>query len=94
MSASELSILRARMEGGRRNKALRGVLYWRVAAGFVRKGDTLRKDPGQRVQASIAAVFTTFREAGTARQAAARLRDRVRERGEAQRDAPGFQPRR
>ena len=76
MSASELSVLRARMEGGRRNKALRGALYWRVAAGFLREGDTIRKDPDQRVQASIAAVFAAFREAGTARQAAARLRDR------------------
>ena len=76
LSASELSVLRARMEGGRRNKALRGALYWRVAAGFVREGDTIRKDPDQRVQASIAAVFTAFREAGTARQAAVVLRDR------------------
>ena len=76
MSASELSVLRARMEGGRRNKALRGALYWRVAAGFVREGDTIRKDPDQRVQASIAAVFSAFREAGTARQAAVVLRDR------------------
>ena len=76
ISASELSILRARMEGGRRNKALRGALYWRVAAGFVREGDTIRKDPDQRVQASIAAVFSAFREAGTARQAAVVLRDR------------------
>ena len=76
MSASEVSILRARMDGGRRNKALRGALYWRVAAGFVREGDTIRKDPDQRVQASIAAVFSAFREAGTARQAAVVLRDR------------------
>ena len=76
MPASGLSVLRARMEGGRRNRALRGALYWRVAAGFVREGDTIRKDPDQRVQASVAAVFAAFREAGTARQAAARLRDR------------------
>ena len=76
ISASELSVLRARMEGGRRNKALRGALYWRVAAGFVREGDTIRKDPDQRVQASIGAVFTAFREAGTARQGAVVLRDR------------------
>ena len=75
MSASELSILRARMEGGRRNKALRGALYWRVAAGFVREGDTIRKDPDQRVQTAILEVFRIFRETGTARQAAARLRD-------------------
>ena len=75
MSASELSILRARMEGGRRNKALRGALYWRVAAGFVREGDTIRKDPDQHLQTAILEVFRIFRETGTARQAAARLRD-------------------
>ena len=62
LSASELSVLRARMESGHRNKALRGALYWRVGAGFVREGDTIRKDPDQRVQASIAAVFSAFRE--------------------------------
>ncbi len=76
LSAAELSVLRARMEGGRRNKALRGALYWRVAAGFVRSGETVRKDPDQRVQGAIEAVFGTFREAGTARQAAALLRER------------------
>ncbi len=76
LSASELSVLRARMEGGRRNKALRGALYWRVAAGLVRSGETIRKDPDQRVQGALLAVFRTFREAGTARQAAALLRDR------------------
>ncbi len=75
MSASELSILRARMEGGRRNKALRGALYWRVAAGFVREGDRIRKNPDQRVQAAILEVFRMFREAGSGRQTAARLRD-------------------
>ena len=75
MSASELSILRARMEGGRRNKALRGALYWRVAAGLVREGDRIRKDPDQRVQSAILEVFRMFREAGSGRQTAARLRD-------------------
>ena len=59
-----MSILRARMEGGR------------FAAGFVREADTIRKDPGQCVQESIAAVFTAFREAGTARQGGVLLRDR------------------
>ena len=76
LSAAELSVLRSRMEGGRRNKALRGALYSRVAAGFVRSGETIRKDPDQRVQGAIEAVFETFREAGTARQAAAVLRER------------------
>jgi DNA invertase Pin-like site-specific DNA recombinase/predicted DNA-binding transcriptional regulator AlpA len=76
LSAAELSVLRARMAGGRRNKALRGALYWRVAAGFVRSGESIRKDPDQRVQSAVLAVFAAFRETGTARQAAALLRER------------------
>ena len=47
-----------------------------MSAGFLLEGDTLRKDPDQRVQASIAAVFSAFREAGRARQAAVLLGDR------------------
>ena len=76
MSAADLSVHRARMEGGRRNKALRGALYWRVAAAFERSGETIRKNPDQRVQGAILTVFETFREAGTARRAAMLLRER------------------
>ncbi len=76
ISAADLSVQRARMEGGRRNKALRGALYWRVAAAFERSGETIRKHPDQRVQGAIEAVFAAFHEAGTARQAAVLLRER------------------
>ena len=76
LSASELSVHRARMEGGKRNKALRGALYFRVAAAFERSGETIRKHPDQRVRGATEAVFATFREAGSARQAAALLRER------------------
>ena len=69
VSVAELSLIRARMEGGKRNKALRGELYSRVPIGFVREGSTLRKDPDTRVQAAIATVFARFRQAGSARQA-------------------------
>ena len=44
-SATELSVLRARMEGGRRSKAQRGELYASPAVGFVRAGNSVRKDP-------------------------------------------------
>ena len=67
VSAAELSVLRARMEGGRRNKALRGELWSRVAIGFVRDRCGIRKDPDERVQTAILSVFARFREAGTAR---------------------------
>ena len=50
MSAAELSLIRARMEGGRRSKALRGELHSaRVPIGLVRDGTTLRKDPDARI---------------------------------------------
>ena len=74
-SATELSILRARMAGGRRNKALRGALYYRAPIGFVRDGDGIRKDPDQRVQAAIRTVISRFREAGSARQVTALMRE-------------------
>lgn len=76
VSTAEMTGGIARMAAGKRNKALRGALYMRVAAAFVREGDTIRKHPDQRVQGAIEEVFRTFREAGTARRAAALLRAR------------------
>ena len=74
-SATELSVLRARMEGGRRSKAQRGELYASVACGLVREGNGIRKDPDLRVQAAIEAVFARFREGGSALQATHLLRE-------------------
>ncbi len=76
LSAADLSVQRTRMEGGRRNKALRGALHWRVAAAFERRGETIHKHPDQRVRGAIVAVFAAFHEAGTARPAAVLLRER------------------
>ena len=70
VSASELSIIRARLEGGKRNKALRGALYGNIPAGFVLEGEILSKDPDRQVQAAVERVFGGFLEAGTARAAA------------------------
>ena len=69
VSAAELSVIRARMEGGRRSKAQRGELYASLPAGFVREGDVLRKDPDLRIQTAIEAVFACFREGGSGLQA-------------------------
>ena len=74
-SATELSVLRARMEGGRRSKAQRGELYASPAVGFVREGNSVRKDPDLRVQAAIEAVFARFREGGSGLQATHLLRE-------------------
>ena len=74
-SAAELSVLRARMEGGRRSKAQRGELYSSPPVGFVREGNGLRRDPDLRVQAALAAVFARFREGGSGLQATHLLRE-------------------
>ena len=73
-SAAEMSVLRARMEGGRRSKAQRGELYASPPIGFVREGNLLRKDPDVRVQTAIETVFARFREGGSGLQAARLLR--------------------
>ena len=74
-SAAELSVLRARMEGGRRSKAQRGELYSSPPVGFVREGNGLRKDPDLRVQTALEAVFARFREGGSGLQATHLLRE-------------------
>ena len=74
-SATELSVLRARMEGGRRSKAQRGELYSSPPVGFVREGNGLRKDPDLRVQAALEAVFAHFGEGGSGLQATHLLRE-------------------
>ncbi len=75
VSASELSIIKARLDGGKRNKAMRGALYGNLPAGYVLAGETLSKDPDRQVRAAIERVFSAFLEAGTARAAAQLLRD-------------------
>ena len=70
VSASEVAIISARLDGGKRNKALRGALYGNVPAGFVLEGETLLKDPDRQVQKTVERVFSGFLEAGTARTAA------------------------
>ena len=70
MSEAELHILRARLDGGIRNKAARGELYRRLPPGYVR-GDCdgeLLIDPDERVQSVIRAVFSRFTEFGSVRQ--------------------------
>ena len=74
-SANELSVLRARMEGGRRSKAQRGELYTTPPCGFVREGNGIRKDPDLRIQAAIEAVFARFHEGGSGLQATHLLRE-------------------
>src|ERR1039457_2559099 len=67
MSEAELHVLRARLQGGIRNKARRGELFVRPAMGFVYNSDgKLVIDPDQQVQQSVRVLFETFRRTGSA----------------------------
>src|ERR1700681_260009 len=67
MSEAELHVLRARLQGGIRNKARRGELFVRPAMGFVYNADAkLVMDPDQQVQQSVRLLFETFRRTGSA----------------------------
>jgi DNA invertase Pin-like site-specific DNA recombinase len=70
MSEAELHILRARLEGGIRNKAARGELRRGLPVGFVwGDGDgEIRFHPDEAVTTAIRAVFTRFAELGSVRQ--------------------------
>jgi DNA invertase Pin-like site-specific DNA recombinase/predicted DNA-binding transcriptional regulator AlpA len=70
ISAAELHILRARLDGGIRNKAARGELRRGLPVGFVwgdRDGE-VRFHPDASVTAAIRAVFERFTEFGSARR--------------------------
>ena len=70
MSEAELHILRARLNGGIRNKAARGELRRGLPVGLV-WGSTdgeVRLHPDEAVQTAIASIFSRFAETGSARR--------------------------
>ena len=70
MSEAELHVLRARLDGGIRNKAARGELRRGLPVGFV-WGDAdgeICMHPDQSVVGALQAVFTRFAEFGSARR--------------------------
>ncbi len=76
MSELELSMFRQRSHEALRQKARRGELFLRVAAGYVKAGrDRITKDPDQRVQDALLLVFSKFREFRSARQVHVWLRE-------------------
>jgi len=70
MSEAELHVLRARLDGGIRNKAQRGELRRGLPVGFVWGEDDgeVRFDPDEAVSRAIRSVFERFAEFGSARQ--------------------------
>ena len=75
LSETETFLIVARMRGGLQNKAARGELYHMVPIGYVRDGASLRKDPDRQIQNAIEAVFSSFREQGSARRTTQALCD-------------------
>src|SRR5215469_10403089 len=70
MSEAELHILRARLDGGIRNKAQRGELRRGLPVGLVwgEEVGEIRFDPDEAVTAAVRTVFQRFAESGSARQ--------------------------
>src|SRR6266498_775587 len=70
MSEAELHVLRARLDGGIRNKAARGELRRGLPIGFVwgEADGEVRFHPDEAVTAAIGAVFDRFAELGSARR--------------------------
>ena len=76
MSELELSMFRQRSQEALKQKARRGALFLRVAAGYVKAGsDRIEKDPDSRVQDAIKLVFSRFAEYQSARQVHLSLRE-------------------
>src|SRR6201993_367207 len=70
MSEAELHILRARLDGGIRNKAARGELRRGLPVGFVwgEADGEVRFHPDESVVSTIRTVFSKFTELGSARK--------------------------
>ena len=67
MSEAELHVLKARLQGGIRNKARRGELELPLPIGLVYDGaGNVILDPDQQIQASVRLLFDTFRQTGSA----------------------------
>ena len=67
MSEAELHVLRARLQGGIRNKARRGELFIKPPIGFLYSSEgVLVLDPDKQVQQALRLLFDTFRRTGSA----------------------------
>src|ERR1700757_2419791 len=63
---AELHIIRARLHGGKLNKANKGELRFPLPVGLVFDGDKIVLDPDQEVQGAVRAVFELFEQENTA----------------------------
>lgn len=74
MSEAELHLIRARLDGGLRNKAARGELVMHLPVGFDRdEDDRIVLSADEQVRHAIERVFECWRRAGSARQVVGEL---------------------
>jgi len=67
MSQAELHFIRARLQGGKLNKARKGDLRFPLPIGYCHDDDSkIVIDPDQEVRGAVAMVFQVFRETGSA----------------------------
>ncbi len=63
---AELHIIRARLHGGKLNKASKGELHFPLPVGFVFEGDKIVLDPDREVQGAVRMIFSLFQQMGSA----------------------------
>jgi DNA invertase Pin-like site-specific DNA recombinase len=63
---AELHIIRARLHGGKLNKAQKGALRFPLPVGLVFDGDNIVLDPDQEVQGAVRTVFELFEKESSA----------------------------
>ena len=63
---AELHIIRARLHGGKLNKARKGELKFPLPVGYVYEGDEIVLDPDQEVQGAVRTVFELFEREASA----------------------------
>ena len=75
LSEAELHVLKARLQGGIRNKARRGELEMALPIGLVYRPDgKIALDPDQRIARSLKLLFETFHHCGSAMAVVKRFR--------------------
>ena len=72
---AELHIIRARLHGGKLNKASRGELRFPLPVGFVFEDDKIVLDPDREVQGAVRMAFDLFEREGTAYGAVRRFQE-------------------
>lgn len=76
MAQAELHFLRARLQGGKLNKAKKGELGFVLPVGLCREADgSIGLDPDDEVRGAVAMVFRFFRETGSAYGVVHRFRE-------------------